>query len=479
MLMLATVILRFRDLIADTVLEHRSVVARAGHVWWGWWRKPNEPSRLGELEELRARVKDASLQVGLFDKSRQAFFVATLDACVFDERGAFIPTPSPDTTPEYYRKQTLPAWFRMTHIQDVRREAFVDHFGAVPVEDHTFYPVVIVSDAPRVEAPNVVTDVMPLRGSTILHLTDIHFGADFGFPPVRSPGLLPLLDILAADIRAVADEDIGLVVVSGDLTSRGNASHLFNNAKPFLDELGAVFRLDPEYIVIVPGNHDIPVKDFALTYNHEAAFDAFLANFYGATASQHRIFRFRLPDNRILEVLTISSVKLRSKETSNYGWVDWQACEEVLATAGRPEPGSIRVAVLHHHLVSALREERLPDPDYPDGSVSVTLNAGAVIEGLQRHGFQLVLHGHQHTPGVNRISRGRLERGSNTLHGIDEPLYVVAGGSAGVVATRIDGDIRDNSYGLITVQGAELRLLVRVYASAGNVRDLFNLAMRL
>jgi hypothetical protein len=477
--MLATVILRFRDLIADTVGKHGNLIAQAHHVSWGWWRKPNEPQRLRDLENFRARLASGSVQIGLFDKSKQAFYIATVDACVFSDSGAFIPAPSPDTTPEYYRKTALPAWFRMTCIQALSREAFIDSFGAVPVEDYTFYPVHTRADKPQIEPQNVVAGVMPLSGSTILHLTDIHFGVDFGFPPVRRPGSFPLLNILTEDIRVLAGQDIGLVVVTGDLTSRGDASHLFNNAKPFLDELRVAFGLDPEHIVIVPGNHDISFKDFALTYDHEQAFDTFLASFYGTRASQHRILRYRLPDSRSLEILTMSSVKLRSKETSNYGWVDWQACEEVLKTAGEPEPNSIRVAALHHHLVSALRDEKLPDPEYPYASATVTLNAGAVIEGLQRYGFRLVLHGHQHTPAVSRISKGRLQPGALALCGIDEPLYVLAGGSAGAVAGRIEGDIRDNSYGLIKVRQGELQVFVRVYGCAGHPRDLFNVALRL
>jgi hypothetical protein len=159
--------------------------------------------------------------------------------------------------------------------------------------------------------------------------------------------------------------------------------------------------------------------------------------------------------------------------------VDWQACETLLKAAPPPEKGTIRIAVLHHHLMSALRDERLPDADYPDGSVSVTLNAGTVIEGLQRYGFGLVLHGHQHTPGLYTVARGRLEQGSLALQRLDEPVYALAGGSAGARADRIDGEVRDNAYALLTVGADNIATMVRSYNPSGVVRDLFNARLHL
>jgi predicted phosphodiesterase len=477
--MLAAIILRFRDLIADTIIEHQKLIEELGFVWWGWWRKPNEPDRLSELEQINAQVKGASLKIGLFDRSKQAFYVAVMDGCVFTRTLPFVSSPAPAATPPYYQDEKLPAWFRIRAIQSIERSDFVDVFGGVPVEDYTFYPVRMETDRPRIEPPGVIGGPIALAGETILHLTDIHFGVDFGFPAARVPGGAPLLDIISSDATAIAGRDIGLIVVSGDLTSRGKGSYLFSDAKPFLEALRTRFALGPEHVIIVPGNHDIPLEAFAVTYDHEAEFDAFLKEFYGVPARQHRVIKCTLPSGRMVEILTMSSVKLRSKETANYGWVDWQACEEVLTSLGERDPESIRVAVLHHHLVSSLRDEQLPDSEYPYGSISVTLNAGAVIEGLQRHGFRLVLHGHQHTPAVSRISRGRLEHGSLNLRGMDEALYVVAGGSAGVKGARINADVRDNAYGVIGIRGNSLEVTVRLYGTAGYPRDFFKASLPL
>lgn len=475
--MLTTVVLRYRDLIADTITQHAKLIREANEVWWGWWRKPNEPQRLQELAELKSKARQEPVEVGIFDRSKPKYAVATLADCVFSESGAVIRTPDEIRTPEYYRDKSFPAWFKLTKLAEVDLNAFLLKFSAVPIEDYTFFPVLGKSVDMGVEGH--ASDIVNLRGNTIVHLSDLHFGSDFGFPPVASPGSYPLMTILENDLKKQVGKDIGLLVVSGDITSRGDASHLFTVAVPFLHELRGKLGLDPEHVIIVPGNHDISFKDFALTYDHEGAFNAFLNTFYQATRKPVELLRFRLPSGRLLEVLPINSIKLRSKETSNYGWVNWQAYDTVLDTLPESETGALRMAVIHHHLVGALKEERLPDDAYPYASVSVTLDAATVIEGLQRHGFQIVLHGHQHNPALNRISRGRYSDGELELAGYDENLYVIAGGSTGVTGSRIDGDIRDNTYGVLKIDVNSVGLSVRQFNPSGNVRELYRAPLSL
>jgi 3',5'-cyclic AMP phosphodiesterase CpdA len=76
----------------------------------------------------------------------------------------------------------------------------------------------------------------------IAHISDLHFGRE------RDEVVVGLL----ADLRAL-DPDI--VVVSGDLTQRARRRQ-FEAARAFLDGL-------PGHVVVVPGNHDIPLFDLA------------------------------------------------------------------------------------------------------------------------------------------------------------------------------------------------------------------------
>lgn len=76
----------------------------------------------------------------------------------------------------------------------------------------------------------------------IVHLSDLHFGA------IDDRRLAPL----AASIAAFAPH---LVAISGDLTQRARVRE-FQQAREFLDRLGLP-------LVVVPGNHDVPLFDVA------------------------------------------------------------------------------------------------------------------------------------------------------------------------------------------------------------------------
>jgi 3',5'-cyclic AMP phosphodiesterase CpdA len=75
---------------------------------------------------------------------------------------------------------------------------------------------------------------------TVVHLSDIHFGA------VNEAIIVPL-------IRAINEVKPDVVAVSGDLTQRAR-SYQFKAARTFLDSLPA-----PQ--IVVPGNHDIPLHN--------------------------------------------------------------------------------------------------------------------------------------------------------------------------------------------------------------------------
>jgi DNA repair exonuclease SbcCD nuclease subunit len=256
------------------------------------------------------------------------------------------------------------------------------------------------------------------------------------------PGKTPLLEIIERDLR---DDPPGLIVVSGDITSRADANVLQDQELKFLNSLSRALKVPNECFVIVPGNHDIALQDYTpIDYSHETAFNLFTKEFYGREMKCPEIRRFALANGRTIELLAINSVRLRHKSESQFGYVQWRLYDDLLRLTQR-NPDDFRIGVLHHHLVPASREES-PDPNYPGAAISVTVDAGAVVEGLQAHGFQLALHGHQHVPGITRIDRGSAVDGNIELNK-NGGLVVVAAGSAG--ATRLSDEMRDNSYNVI------------------------------
>lgn len=456
------IILRFRDYDADTISEHIRILEAGGSVWWGWWRKEDEDRKLEELRGTFQSLDGSSIVIGIFDASTDRFFKAALGDLVFSTTGDRITSPDPSKTPQYYRDKKAPAWFLITSIEVISKDEFERVFGKVPVGDATLFG----AESSRGGHRDVPITETRLQSSRILHLSDLHFGCDFGYPAVSGPGERTLLEILSEDVKEQCPEGIGLVIVSGDLTSQADANVLFDPVLPFLEKLAETLGLPPAQVVIVPGNHDIPLDNYShLTYEHEAAFNAFQKQFYGDLPLWPRLHRFITPRGRVLEILPMNSVRLRAPELKNIGYTNWRLYAELLRQCA-PEEGTLRVAVLHHHLVPASNEETL-HRDYAQAGLSVTWDAGAVIEGLQRNGFRLVLHGHQHVPRLTRVGRGRTDDDSTELYGFDEPLYVLAAGSAGVKSERLSPELPANTYGLLDVKDAEVRAEVRRFTTAG------------
>jgi predicted phosphodiesterase len=469
--------LRFRDLVEDTIPAHTSLLDKHGEVCWGWWKKASEPDKLEELRMFAANLDDARAPIGLFNRSTSSYYEALATNCHFDESGRAIDSPNPEITPEYYRGTKLKAWFTFVSIRKLDRRTFEEQFGRPGLGEETLEAL---DSLGSVEIYRSDSEVIEIPSSLIVHLSDIHFGADFGFPGSSGPRGRDLKSILLKDILQISGGlPVGILVVSGDLTSRGNGSYLSANSYEFLKSLSQGLNVPSERFIIVPGNHDIPLTDFTEGYDHETPFNDFVRKFYGRDLPQHRIAQFRLPSGRTLAVLTINSVKLRDKASSNYGWVKWEECHELLASSTLEE-NSIRLAVMHHHLVSAPPEDLLPDDDYPSGSISVTLNAGEVIEGLQSFGFHVVLHGHQHYPMVQTVSRVSEVADPPALSPI--PLALIGAGSAGAKSDRLDGGLRDNSYNLLDFKDEPcLRVVIttRRYASKARVRKHWEVTLNL
>ncbi|MET4390098.1 putative MPP superfamily phosphohydrolase [Bradyrhizobium sp. F1.4.3] len=433
-----TCVLRFRDIEGDdTVQKHRQLISASGSVWWGWWKKLAEPDRWREIEELQDKARKEALSVGLFDYSTPSFFVANMVDCVVT-KGERVLSPDARQTPSYASEKRCPAWFRFAAIEEVTAAEFEERFGPPPSGDGTFFPIW----RDRSRASLKLSDPIKASRPSILHLSDIHFGTDFGFPQRSGPGQTPLLDVIERDLR---DDPPGLIVVSGDITSRADANVLQNEGLRFLRALSDALKVPKECFVIVPGNHDIALQNYAPTdYSHEAAYNLFTKEFFGREMKCPELRRFGFPNGRTIELLAMNSVRLRHKAESQFGYVQWRLYDDALRLTER-NPDDFRIAVLHHHLVPASREERT-DPNYKEAAISVTLDAGAVVEGLQSNGFKLALHGHQHVPAIARIDRGSPVGGKVKLSE-DGGMVVLAAGSAG--ATRLSDEMRDNSYNVI------------------------------
>ncbi|MGH3692741.1 MAG: metallophosphoesterase family protein [Pseudonocardiaceae bacterium] len=309
---------RYRDLVADTLPEHRRTIEEKGFAWWGWWKRPNEPSHEEYWDRLANTVKQRKVTVGLFHSGTGQVHLAIVDRIIVpesDEYGNLVAvTPSGDEmqcVPHYYRQSSHSrAWFRLVSI-DTEPTRFFGRYsfreapqlpGYLPRQlrklaskiildadelrtmDTTIWRVrssvagdrselILTANArTSYDSPHLARPVS-CPGDWILHVTDPHFALgrfrqehrwklEVETESAGSTMFEAISSALRRDRRA-----IGAILLTGDLTFIASDAE-FDAART------AIFRfvtgdlaLGLEHLVVVPGNHDIAwTKNEATTY---------------------------------------------------------------------------------------------------------------------------------------------------------------------------------------------------------------------
>lgn len=451
--------LRFRDSTPDidTIAEHRRIIDHEGAVWWGWWRKEFEP----EHRRLFRELEDGGPGVVIIvDRSTKRAFEARYLRATQDTSNV-----ENGRLPEYYRAQKarVSGWFLLADIRDI---VFDENLGRRLGEDTLL--TLVRSEPTPVESVAIKT----IARSHVLHLSDLHFGEDFAFlAEGETPGVedsrQTLTRCLIDDLRRLGvQSDVGLVIATGDFTTRGDWSDATRNRilremSTLLTELG----LTREYLIALPGNHDVVrypndkdvnVAMMAVSkqsrYEHETHFRTFLEELTGRSWKEPLNYSevFELDNVRII-VCALNSCTITSTAWTEYGYVGTGGLDvlsESVAHAGGD--ATLTVMALHHHLLPVTHVE-VPGAK----GVSLTLNAVELLDKALASGVQIVLHGHQHQARIASYGVLPLMSGSPTT-----PLVIVSGGSLGAKAGRLPGSER-NTYSLFRIAADSVQLHMR------------------
>jgi 3',5'-cyclic AMP phosphodiesterase CpdA len=236
----------------------------------------------------------------------------------------------------------------------------------------------------------------------ILHVSDLHYGR-------------PYLPEAGEALQRIAPSlELDAIVVSGDISQRAKARE-FSEARRFLDRLPKVPML------VVPGNHDVPLYRVA-----------------ERLMKPHGLYRELItPElNPILELDDVMLVGLDStspRRSITNGRVHRDQLEHCQRIFAKVPPGVARIVVAHHHFA--------PGPDYLHDRTMP--KARRAIDCFVAQGVEMILGGHLHRsyignsldffPGNHRdrgiiivqcgtttSSRGRgRERDENTFNVID------------------------------------------------------------
>lgn len=246
---------------------------------------------------------------------------------------------------------------------------------------------------------------MPAR---ILHVSDLHVGTS------EDPEVAGALTRLAA---ATAPE---LVVATGDLTHR-NKPYQHDTAAALLRSLGVE-------LLVIPGNHDIPVWPpwrFTRTF---AEFERRWETTQPVHRSEHA------------HVVGLNSVRPWRHQSGGLRRAQLAWAAERLAEAA---PGALRVVALHHHMIGApWRTRKKP-----------VAERNRVLAALVDSGAELILAGHTHQGAVSE------RREFEVVHGDVGAVVVSVAPGLGQPRPRRRGEAR----GLHLYEAAESTIRVSTY----------------
>jgi len=494
-----SVLFRYRDLVAPTLDRHRAIIKSAGHCWWGWWKRPSEDARLDIWDHLEAKLKGGKkLTIALFHSGNGQIHLADVAKVVrpVDELASRPPelkTTELKFVPEYYRESIFSrAWLKLTKI-DASPLKEADFYKTYAYDDPPPLPRLLPEDLERLRNKQIVdfdelramdatiwrikrsdtssgsahflaptgrerrpVSAAPLsvKGTKILHLSDIHFDERTGAKSQHSwsrPGRKPIEDMVSQALKKHVG-DIGMLIVSGDITFMGSSAE-FDRAHKSIYQIMGALDLGPEHVIVCPGNHDIvwskrkresfdPNKEITPTVAPETAKKNY-AEFYkklllhspNDDLSMGR--RYVLPHGLVLEICALNSTSLAAghKYLAGMGCVGPAAFQTVRSDLGWHDletSTALRAVVLHHHLVST--DDVEPAKEYYTG-FGMAIDAQKTMREAARVGVALAIHGHRHRPFYWQSSVYELPQ-----HAHDQWAYgdvsIIGGGSAG--STEVD-----------------------------------------
>jgi 3',5'-cyclic AMP phosphodiesterase CpdA len=323
-------------------------------------------------------------------------------------------------------------------------------------------------------------------------------------------------------LRRYAEQDWPkAIIVSGDLVNRGGAQDgdndqfgEFANVCRFLERLRSELRINPDRVLVVPGNHDVDwspglsqVERFGnfMRAMAEAGYvtpteqlgevtgvtttlsrivdgvncEVFLLAsplFSGTTDAANKALVDRL--RALISALPAAQRTVLEEELDrNRASLDIAAVGrrqlELLARGGSLRDGDdvTRIVVLHHHL--------LPDPHVEVAPFEAVVDAGRVLETLVSNQFDLVLSGHKHN---RRLAHYRNANGSVDVYsapslfhsgGPNSPagytMVDIRGAEAGSYASLSYYDTRSVPTGRPVKLTRSSRILPQVLALAADI----------
>jgi 3',5'-cyclic AMP phosphodiesterase CpdA len=198
--------------------------------------------------------------------------------------------------------------------------------------------------------------------SLIIHVSDTHFGTE-------------LEHVLVALRNLIELEQPSLVIFSGDITQRARRSQ-FRAAQRFVEQLAA------GRVLVIPGNHDIPL------------FNLFARVFY-PYANYASAFGAELEPEYESERLLVLGVKTTRRRRHKDGEVSDEQVDRVAERLRRAKPDQLRIVVTHQP-VHVIRDRDV---------ANLLHNSERAVRCWSEAGVDLCVGGHIHLPYVRPLNQ--------------------------------------------------------------------------
>lgn len=484
--MKTTLLLRFRDLscpLNQTIERHQKLISSKGYVYWGWWNKGHEKLPSTTIEHLK--LHEGNIDIFLFDSAQKVFYRAKCLG-IHSNYGSPVKTPDEEHTPEYYKENTHPIWFKFNEIKEINSDSVIGNMTYEGMEDlfksETHYDIynnkIIASGDELAEQNRTIwkirckndddnsgeirlkdmTEIQPShfdlsyktsRRDSLLWISDPHFTKlghhEFSLDEEGSQADKSTLSraIDNAYFSQKGSHDIASLLISGDLTWKGSEEE-FDLASKFLEHICSIHSLDKSWLAFCPGNHDLSfyaddlnkLDTSSIQQNCESskkAYSDFYAKFFDLKPNESMSSgrRFLLNNTIPVEIVMLNSVTLQQIADSfqGHGFIGEKQLTDVVEQMNLTEnkPRNVtRICVMHHHLMPV----SLSQEAYADAKYSTVLDAERLSRWLSKYNFDFLLHGHMHQNFHCCIERHELTHKRNNTK--PNRLNVLSLGSSGV-----------------------------------------------
>lgn len=279
----------------------------------------------------------------------------------------------------------------------------------------------------------------------ILHLSDIQFGKSNLFVGKKRYAedvtYETFAESIASEVLTTLEKAPDIIIASGDIAESAQGAE-YDIAERFFKLLLKKFENADKFphLYIVPGNHDVNLKEAEACGDTKEADLSFKSKFKNYNSFLKSLFNsdkfevtrerpyFVCNYNNELILLGLNSAISVSHEESR-GFVSQEQVRAAIKEAEQLNLGNaFRMAIVHHNFTR-----------YSDNDNENLQDADTIRDTLINGKFQLLLHGHRHVAGA--------ELRRNLVNG--KQIFILATGSAGLDSERLR--YVPNQFQLITI----------------------------